>query len=138
LPTADGNFQTAALAFYPAGSSVTALTRQPVPIALWKPWNSTGSFLTNWRSSNILPFRSGIKARVIFCFEEYMPILSLLNEALDDHQMVIVLANTWASSSAETAAIQTQHSEAMAVLFGKRLIKAENRPKVAKGDPERR
>lgn len=138
LPTADGNFQTAALAFYPDGSSVTALTRQPVPIALWKPWNETGSFLTNWRGSNILPFRSGIKARVIFCFEEYMPILSLLNEAFDDHQMVIVLANTWASRSTETAAIQSRHSEGMAVLFGKRLIKAENRPKVVKGEPERR
>lgn len=134
LPTADGNFQTAALAFYPDGSSVTALTRQSVPIALWKPWKSTGSFLADWRSSNILPFQSGIKARVIFCFEEYMPVLSLMNEAFDDHQMVIVLANTWAANNPETTDIQTRHSEGMALLFGKRLIKAENRPKVARID----
>lgn len=132
LPMVGGSFQNAALAFYPDGTSATALARQPVPIALWKPWKKADNFEASWGNSNILQLRSGIKARVVFCFEEYVPILALMNEAFNDHHMVIVMSNTWASQSTETADIQSRHSDGMARLFGKRLIKAENRPKIIK------
>ena len=66
---------------------------------------------------------------MIFCYEEYIPLLSLINEALDAHNIVVVMANTWASKDVLGATIQAQHSEGIAKLFGKRLLRAENRPK---------
>ena len=65
---------------------------------------------------------------MIFCYEEYIPVLSLLNEALDDHQIVVVMSNTWADKIGLNSKIQNRHSEGMALLFGRKLIKAENRP----------
>lgn len=129
LPTRSGNLESAAIAFYPDGKTATAIARQTVPIALWKPWQKTNSFLTDWTANNILPLKDGVAARVLFCYEEYIPVLSLINEALDTHNIVLVMANTWASKDQLGATIQARHSEGVAKLFGKRLLRAENRPK---------
>jgi len=69
---------------------------------------------------------------VIFCYEEYIPLLSLINEALDAHNIVVVMSNTWASKDGLGSTIQSQHSEGIAKLFAKRVLRAENRPKRAK------
>lgn len=129
LPTKEGNFQNAALAFYPDGKTATAVARQPVPVALWKPWETSGSFLTDWTANNMLTLRDGIRARVIFCYEEYFPILSLINEAKDEHQLVIVMTNLWAAKHQLSFDIQGRHSEGMSRLFARKLIRAENRSK---------
>lgn len=131
----DGNFETVATAMYPDGRAQTATARQTVPFALWKPWASEGSFKTDWTAGNILPLREGVTARVLFCYEEYIPLLSLINEAKDDHNLVMVLSNTWAAKDEGTAAIQARHSEGMARLFGKQMLRAENRPKPPKPAP---
>lgn len=127
--TKSGNLQSGAIAFYPDGKTATAIARQTVPIALWKPWQASDSFLTDWTANNLLTLKDGVIARVIFCYEEYIPLLSLINEALDAHNIVVVMANTWASKDVLGATIQAQHSEGIAKLFGKRLLRAENRPK---------
>jgi apolipoprotein N-acyltransferase len=129
IPTKSGNLQSGAIAFYPDGKTATAIARQTVPIALWKPWQASDSFLTDWTANNLLTLKDGVIARVIFCYEEYIPLLSLINEALDAHNIVVVMANTWASKDVLGATIQAQHSEGIAKLFGKRLLRAENRPK---------
>ncbi|EKD98718.1 MAG: hypothetical protein ACD_23C00300G0006 [uncultured bacterium] len=129
LPTKSGNLESGAIAFYPEGKTATAIARQTVPFALWKPWQASDSFLTDWTASNILRLRDGVTARVIFCYEEYIPLLSLINEAKDAHNIVVVMANTWASKNKLGATIQSRHSEGIANLFGKRLLRAENRPK---------
>ncbi len=129
LPTKDGNLQSAAIAFYPDGTTATAIARQPIPIALWKPWQSTGSFLSDWNSVNTITLSEGVRARVIFCYEEYIPLLSLINEARDTHNLVVIMANTWAANDALASAVQAQHSLGIARLFAKPLLRAENRPK---------
>ena len=129
LPNASGNLELAAIAFYPDGRTATAVARQTVPIALWRPWQDTGSYLVDWRANNLLTIKDGLRARVLFCFEEYVPILSLINEALDPHSIVIVMANTWSAREELGPIIQSQHSQGIANLFGKRLLRAENRPK---------
>lgn len=129
LPTKSGNLESGAIAFYPDGKTATAIARQTVPIALWKPWQASGSFLTDWTANNLLTLKDGVIARVIFCYEEYIPLLSLINEAKDAHNIVVVMANTWASKDKLGAAIQSRHSEGIAKLFGRRLLRAENRPK---------
>ena len=129
LPTKSRNFESGAIAFYPDGKTATAIARQTVPFALWKPWQASDSFLTDWTANNILRLKEGVTARVIFCYEEYIPLLSLINEAKDAHNIVVVMANTWASKNKLGATIQSRHSEGIANLFGKRLLRAENRPK---------
>lgn len=117
----------AAVAFYPDGTSQTAVARQPAPVSLWRPWQSTDTFLADWRASNLLDLAKG-RAALIFCYEEYLPVLVLLNEAMDHPTMYVVLANTWAAKNPGAAAIQTWHSLGMARLFGRPYVKAENRP----------
>lgn len=132
VPTKNGNYESTAIAFYPDGKSATAVARQPVPVALWKPWQAKDSFETNWFANNILTLRDGIRARVIFCYEEWIPVLSLINEAMHDHQLVVVMSNTWAAKNPLAAEIQRRHSEGIARLFGRPLVRAENRPKPTK------
>jgi hypothetical protein len=85
--------------------------------------------LTDWRANNILTLKDGVVARVLFCYEEYIPLLSLINEAKDAHNIVVVMANTWAAKDQLASTIQSRHSEGIAKLFGKRILRAENRPK---------
>lgn len=68
----------------------------------------------------------------MFCYEEYIPALHLLNEAYDDHNLVIVMANGWAAANLTASDVQAAHSEGMARLFGRRYLRAENyQPSIA-------
>lgn len=128
LPLAGNRLLNAAVAFYPDGRRAVAVARQPAPGSLWKPWRRGDTFVADWRAANLLEFGDGERAAVIFCYEEYVPLLFLLNEAFDAPTLYLALANTWAASEPEAAAIQTWHSLGMARLFGRPYLKAENRP----------
>ena len=128
IPMPRDRLLNSAVAFYPDGSTATATARQPAPLALWRPWKNEGTFLANWSASNMLNLGQGDRAALIFCFEEYLPVLYLLNEALDQPTVYLALANTWAAKHPQSSAIQTGHSLGMAKLFGRDYLKAENRP----------
>lgn len=130
IPARGKRLFNAAVAFYPDGRTATAIARQPAPVSLWKPWRNDGSFVADWTANNMLAMGQGDRAAVIFCAEEYMPVLYLLNEALDAPTVYLALTNTWAARSPAAAAIQTWHSLGMARLFGRPYLKAENRPQV--------
>lgn len=129
IPAPGGRLFNAAVAFYPDGRTATAIARQPAPVSLWKPWRNTGTFVADWRAHNMLAMGQGDRAAVVFCYEEYVPVLYLLNEALDAPTVYVALTNTWAARSPAAAAIQTWHSFGMARLFGRPYLKAENRPR---------
>ena len=126
LPTPEGRLRNAAVAFFPDGRRAVASARQPAPLSLWQPWRATGTFVADWGARNVLALGTE-RAAVIFCYEEYMPVLYLLNEAWDAPTLYLALANTWAARHPEAAAIQTWHSLGMARLFGRPYLKAENR-----------
>lgn len=128
LPMAGKRLRNAAVAFYPDGRRAVAIARQPAPVSLWKPWRQSDTFVADWRASNVLELGDGERAALIFCYEEYVPLLYLLNEAWDAPTVYIALANTWAAREPEAAAIQSWHSLGMARLFGRPYLKAENRP----------
>jgi hypothetical protein len=128
IPLPGNRELNSAVAFYPDGTTATATARQPAPLSLWRPWRTTDTFVANWAAHNVLQLGQGDRAAVIFCYEEYMPVLYLLNEALDHPTVYLAMANTWAAKDHEAAAIQTWHSFGMARLFGRPYIKAENRP----------
>jgi hypothetical protein len=128
LPLADNRLLNAAVAFYPDGRTATAVARQPAPLSLWKPWRRQDTFVADWSADNMLDLGGEERAAVIFCYEEYMPILYLLDEAFDAPTVYLAIANTWAAQSPQSGAIQTRHSLGMARLFGRPYLKAENRP----------
>lgn len=127
MPVKGERYLNAAVAFFPDGSSQTAVARQPAPLALWRPWASRDTFIASWRASNMLDLGE-TRAALIFCYEEYVPVLYLLNELRDRPTAYVALANTWAARQRGAAAIQTWHSYAMARLFGRPYVKAENMP----------
>ncbi|HEX2543287.1 MAG TPA: hypothetical protein VHL79_00315 [Ramlibacter sp.] len=126
LPLPGERLASAAVVFHPDERRVVALARQPAPLALWKPWRQEHTFVADWRAGNMLELGQGERAAVIFCYEEYMPLLYLLNEAFDAPTLYLALANTWAARDPAAATIQTWHSLGMARLFGRPYLKAEN------------
>jgi hypothetical protein len=136
LPLGRGRQQTVAVGFYPDGRTVTAAARQPVPVALWKPWTDD-SFIVDWTASNVLPMGQGDRAAVFFCYEEFLPGLFLLNELLDDPTMYLAMSNTWADRNGGADTLQRLHSQGMALLFGRAYLRSTNRPTDASPGPDR-
>lgn len=128
IPLAGNRLLNSAVAFYPDGRTATAVARQPAPFSLWRPWRRTDTFVADWTSQNVVNIGQGDRAAIIFCYEEYMPVLYLLNEALDSPNVYVAMTNTWAAREQGAAAVQTMHSLGMARLFGRPYVKAENRP----------
>lgn len=121
-----GLAQNIALVFRPDGSSSWVAARQTTPVAQWAPWNGKLHFPADWLSPSTVTLSAGIRARVMFCHEEFMPVLHLISEAREEHQLVIALANLWAAESPLANAIQASHTEGMANLFRRRFVRAVN------------
>jgi hypothetical protein len=124
-----GQLRNVAVAYFPDGTRTVAYARQPAPVSLWRPWADSGSFVADYRASNVLRFPGAGRIAVIFCYEEYVPFLYLLNEMRDRPQAFLAMSNTWAARYSQADAIQARHSEALARLFGRPYARAVNRPR---------
>lgn len=132
IPLRDKTMQNLAFLIRKDGTMSYVVQRQPALISMWAPWRER-HFPANWLSNNVLSIEPEFKARVMFCFEEYIPFLHLLNEAQDHHSLVIVLANAWAAPNLEATVIQATHTEGMARLFNRQYLRSENyQPAMAK------
>jgi len=131
IPLRGNRLLNSALAFYPDGSTATAVARQPAPLSLWRPWQGENTFIADWSANNVINLGQGDRAAVIFCYEEYLPALYLLNEAFDRPTVYVAMRNTWAAPHSASSTIQTWHSLGMARLFGRPYLKADNRPRQA-------
>jgi hypothetical protein len=131
VPLRGNRLLNSAVAFYPDGSTATAVARQPAPMSLWKPWRAENTFIADWSAHNVMNLGQGDRAAVIFCYEEYLPSLYLLNEALDRPTVYVAMRNTWAAPYPASSTIQTWHSLGMARLFGRPYLVADNRPRPA-------
>ncbi len=121
-------FENSALIFRPDGTSSTVAARQTTPFAQWRPWSSDVHFPANWMAASTANVGGGIRARFVFCHEEWMPILHLLSEAREDAQLVIAMANLWAAADPLASFIQSAQTEGMAKLFGRRWVRSVNLP----------
>ncbi len=127
LKIGHGRYQNVAIAFRPDGSTSYIAARQTPPVVAWAPWLNDGHFPADWLANSTVNVGGGVRARFMFCFEEYMPLLHLISEAREDQNMVIAMSNGWASQNPLSSAIQSGHTEGMAKLFGRQWIRAENR-----------
>lgn len=126
------SLQKVALVLRPDGTSTYVSARQPVPVAEWAPWRSRHSFVVDWFSDSTVAIGGGARARIMFCYEEYMPVLHLMSEARGGHNMVISMSNLWASKDPLTNFVQGAHTEGMALLFRRHWLRAVNLPKPEK------
>ena len=69
----------------------------------------------------------------MFCHEEHIAALHLLSEALEDHHMVIAIANLWSAPDGQFNAIQAVHTEGAARMFGRHWVRAANGAKTTSG-----
>lgn len=127
-----GRFQSAAMVFRPDGSEAYVNSRQSAPVSMWAPWSSERHYPLNWFADNTIDIGNGIKARVMFCYEEYIPILHLIDEAAFEHQLVVSMANLWPSEDPLASLIQGAHTQGMALLFNRRWVRSVNHPSQAK------
>lgn len=120
------NWQTVALIFRPNGTSTYVASRQPPPAAMWTPWSNVRHYPANWLADNTVNIGGGVRARIMFCYEEYIPILHLIDEARYEHHLVVAMSNLWPATDNLANVIQSSHTQGMALLFGKRWIRAAN------------
>ena len=131
VATGPGRYQTGALIFRPDGTSHWIGARQAMLVAQWRPWDKDFHMPTDWFASSTATVGGGVRARIMFCVEEWIPILHLLSEAREDHQVVIAMSNLWAATDPLADYVQGAHSQGMARLFGRKLVRSVNlaRPK---------
>lgn len=121
----------AAMLIRPDGTVQIVGQRQPSPVSMWRPWSEQGHYPADWLSNNVVELAPGYSARVMFCYEEYLPILHLLNEAKDSHQLIVSIANLWAAEGSAASNTQAALTEGMALLFGRSFLRSENGPPVS-------
>lgn len=126
LESGANTYRGVAIVFRPGGSSSYIAARMTVPVAQWAPWSNKAHFPSDWLGKSTLDVGGGIRARFMFCFEEYLPLLHLLSEAREDHVLVIAMANLWASDDPLASFVQGAHTEGMARLFNRRWVRAVN------------
>lgn len=120
-----GRYMNAAIIVRPDGSTSWLSARQTTPVGQWRPWHPL-HMPADWLAPSVVDLGPGIKARLMFCHEEYMPLLHLLSEAREPHNLVVGLANLWAAGDALPNAVQSAHTEGMARLMGHRWVRAVN------------
>ena len=121
-----GRFANRAVLLRPDGTTSSISAKQTPPVAQWAPWSNTIHFPADWLSPAILEVTPGVRARVLICYEELMPVLHLISEATEDAQMVITMANHWPRGGNMVGHLQSVHTEGMARLFGRHWIRSFN------------
>lgn len=110
---------------------------QPVPIGSWHPW-SDPSYEANWLPRKRAPIvfsDEGLKsAGVLICYDELLPIPVLLEFAVHQPQVMIVMVNNWWDKEGPITDlfpdrwrdIQLLHGTSWARLYGVPMYRASN------------
>jgi hypothetical protein len=99
--------------------------RQSVPIALWKPW-SDASTPSDWTRTGVVTI-GGIKTLFSVCYEDYIPILSVISFLVEDPKLIVSVRNAWWVGDTNLLDIQDQHIAAIAKIYGVPLMRSVNR-----------
>lgn len=121
-----GGLRSSALVIDKNGNPSWLDARQPLPVALWRPW-AEGSYSADWSRLNVLELSNGKRVWVSFCYEDVMPgfFLDAVLRVKPDY--LVSVANNWFLRSDEGSAIQANSIEAMSRLFSVPLARAVNR-----------
>jgi hypothetical protein len=124
---ADGGLVKSAAAYYADGTTAYVRARNAVLIAEWWPFGDQAfRYDFAWLSPTSMQIGGGIKARFVFCHEEYMPALNLLSEALEPTALIISMSNLWSAHGVQADFVQGAHMEGFTRLFGRKLLRSVN------------
>jgi hypothetical protein len=123
----DGTRLNQALYLSPSGAEQIVNQSNPALLSMWAPWRKD-RFTIDWTRDNRLYFDGGAVARVVICYEEFLPFIFLRDEWRGGHDVVLAMANAWPTSDVTLSAVQIAHTEGMAKLFGRKVVRSENRP----------
>lgn len=110
------------------GHVVPVPQRQPAVYSMWAPWRDAGHFTADWQRNSLMDLPDSKAARIVICYEEYLPGIFLRDEWSGGHDLVVIMSNNWATRDMLAPAIQQSHSEGMLRLFGRPYVRAENLP----------
>lgn len=123
----DGTRLNQALYLNPKGEEQIVNQSNPALLSMWAPWKND-RFTIDWARDNRLYLDGGTVARVLICYEEFLPFIFLRDEWRGGHDLVLALSNAWPTDDMTLAGVQATHTEGMAKLFGRKVVRAENRP----------
>lgn len=122
---ADGRVESRAVLVDQSGHRIIRYVRQPAPLSLNTQWWTY--FPQGWLQTSVMELGWGVVGRVMLCYEELMPIMHLMPEALEKtHHLVIGMANHSTDTSRMSGFTQSIHTEGMARLFGRAWLRADN------------
>lgn len=122
-----GQRYNVATLFSPDESMQVVAQRQPAVVSMWAPWRA-GSFTADWGRDTTLRIGKDLVFRVVICYEEFLPFVHLLDEIRGRYLAKVVMSNSWAAGTMGLPMVQRQHTEGMARLFGRTVVRAENLP----------
>ena len=110
----------------PLGAQVVSSSRQPVPLAMWRPW-SAGGYDTSWTTTGVSLLGS---ERVLWsiCYEDFLVWPFLLSFAVDRPTVVVSMANSGWAVGRRQQELQALHVHAWGWLFDVPVLRAVNRP----------
>lgn len=123
----DGTRLNQALYLSPTGAEQVVSQSNPALLSMWAPWRKD-RFTIDWTRDNRLYLDGGAVARVVICYEEFLPFIFLRDEWLAGHDVVLAMANAWPTTDMTISNVQAAHTEGMAKLFGRKVVRSENRP----------
>lgn len=113
--------------YQPDGSEHEIRARQPMPLSLWRPWDSNAP-RAGWSSPAQVQSPVGA-AYVSFCYEDLVPGPFLFSAALEGRPNIIVsVANNAFLPSQDAVQAQAWRIENMSRLFALPLLRAVNLP----------
>ena len=109
------------------GTEQVVNQRQPALLSMWSPWKKE-SFSIDWLRDTKIQINKDFLARVVICYEEFLPFITLLDEWRGGHDVALVMANAWPTTDTALRHVQATHTEGMARLFSRKIVRSENTP----------
>lgn len=108
------------------GRSRYVVQRHPAMLSMWRPWDKVAHFGIDLSRDTKIDLGPLGKARVIICYEEFIPLIRFIDEARNDFDYNIIIANNWSGNASGLARIQAMHSKGMSNLFKRPYVRAVN------------
>lgn len=108
------------------GERATVRQRHPALLSMWRPWAKPNHFPIDLTADNLVNLGDGYIARVMICYEEFIPFLYMLDELKGGHQVSLVISNNWSADTASFPHIQALHAHGMFRLFGREYVRSVN------------
>lgn len=121
----DGTRLNQAVYLSASGAEQVVSQSNPALLSMWAPWK-TNTFTIDWSRDNRLYLDGNAVARVVICYEEFLPFIFLRDEWRGGHGLVLAMANAWPTTDVTLSRVQVAHTEGMAKLFGRKVVRSEN------------